>query len=464
MPFSSFPFLFGFLPLFLGGFALASRWGDGAAKGWLIGCSLLFYAVGAAAYFPLLAVSIAGNYGCLWGMHRFRRPGRWAAAGITMNVAVLAGFKLFAAATPLGLSFFTFSQIGCLLYYAGGDRAPPRILDYALFAGFFPALLSGPVLHPNDILPQIGRPGALRPTGENLRIGSGFFILGLVKKTLVADSLAAVVSAGFADPSALTVLPAWHAATAYSLQLYFDFSGYTDMAIGLAWMAGLRFPDNFDAPYRKASVIAYWQSWHMSLTRFLMTHVHAPLTLAVLRWRRARGKPVNALAQRTAGGFVAMIAAPIGFTMVTISLWHGFTLPFLAFGLLHALFLCVNHAWRVWRGPALPRLAATALTHLCVLTGAVIFRSVSLSDAGSVLAAMAGLHGMALGVEGPRDVAGVAWLAVLYAIVWFAPTTRRIMLGGAWQPSAGWAVAMGCAATVGILAAGGTTEFLYFRF
>lgn len=464
MPFSGFPFLFGFLPLFLGGFALASRYGDGVAKGWLMGCSLLFYGLGAGAYLPLLIVSVVGNYGCLWGMHRARWPGRWAGVGIAVNVAVLAGFKLFAAATPLGLSFFTFSQIGCLLYYAGGDRAPPRALDYALFAACFPALLAGPVLRAGDILPRIECAGGLRPTRQNIQIGSGFFILGLVKKTLLADSLVPVVTAGFADPAGLTLFPAWHAATAYSLQLYFDFSGYTDMAIGLAWMVGLRFPDNFDAPYRKASVIEYWQSWHMSLTRFLMTHVHAPLTLAVLRWRRARGRPVSALAQRTIGGFATMIAAPIVVTMVAISLWHGCTLPFLAFGLLHAVFLCINHAWRVWRGPALPRLAATVVTYLCVLVGTVIFRSVSLPAAGSALAAMVGLHGAAFAAVEARDVAGIAWLAVLYAIVWFAPTTRQIMLDGAWQPSPRWAVVMGCAATAGILAAGGTTEFVYFRF
>jgi D-alanyl-lipoteichoic acid acyltransferase DltB (MBOAT superfamily) len=207
----------------------------------------------------------------------------------------------------------------------------------------------------------------------------------------------------------------------------------------------------------------------MSLTRFLMTTVHAPMTLAILRWRKARGLPIDARSQATAAGFVGMIGGPVVLTMVLISLWHGATWVFLLFGLLHAAFLLVNHAWRVKRGPILPPYASVALTYLCVLAGAVLFRSTTVGRAGSMLAAMAGLHG-------PGDLqpdihvpAQILWLTVLYAIVWLAPTTRQWMLsepasGFAWRPSTQWAVAMGCAATLGVLAAGGTSEFLYFRF
>jgi D-alanyl-lipoteichoic acid acyltransferase DltB (MBOAT superfamily) len=216
-------------------------------------------------------------------------------------------------------------------------------------------------------------------------------------------------------------------------------------------------------------VIAYWQRWHMSLTRFLITNVHAPLTMAVLRWRKRHGLPIGSAAQAGFAGFSAMIGAPIALTMVLISLWHGATLPFLLFGLLHAAFLLVNHAWRVRRGPPFPALASVALTYLCVLVGSVLFRATTVGIAGSMLAGMAGLHGVGAIRPDIRATADVVWLLALYAIVWLAPTTRQWMLGDplvrlTWRPSPQWAVMMGCAATLGVLAAGGTGEFLYFRF
>ncbi|HEY4171725.1 MAG TPA: MBOAT family O-acyltransferase [Rhodopila sp.] len=469
MPFNGFPFLLVFLPLTLCGFALAARWGQAWAKTWLIAASLLFYAAGAPAFLPLLILSVAGNLACLHIMHGSIRPARWAAAGVTLNLAVLAWFKYLDAQPALGLSFFTFTQIGCLLYHADGDTPPPKPRDYALFAAFFPALLAGPILNPRETLPQFARTDGWRLTTANLATGSGFFVIGLLKKTLLADPLLTVINPGFAHPDALTLFPAWQAATSYSLQLYFDFSGYTDMAIGLAWMVGLRYPDNFDQPYKATSVTEYWQRWHMSLTRFLMTTVHAPMTLAILRWRRAHRRPIGARSQATAAGFVSMIGGPIVVTMVLISLWHGATFPFLMFGLLHAAFLLVNHAWRVKRGPALPPYASIALTYLCVLFGAVLFRSTTVARAGSMLSAMAGLHGTGDLQPDIHVPAQILWLVCLYAIVWLAPTTRQWMQNEpvsrlAWRQSPQWAVAMGCAATLGVLAAGGTSEFLYFRF
>jgi alginate O-acetyltransferase complex protein AlgI len=469
--FNGFAFLLGFLPIVLIGYGILGRIGSGWAKSWLIAASLAFYAAGASAFLPLLVVSVSGNFLLLRIMHRSAWPGRWAGTGVALNLAVLAWYKYIGPdpLPPLGLSFLTFTQIGCLLYHADGTIPPPRPRDYALFAAFFPALLAGPILSPRDRLPQFARTEGWRLTADNLAVGSGFFIIGLLKKTLLADPLAALVSAGFADPAHLTLFPAWQAATSYSLMLYFDFSGYSDMAIGLAWMFGLKFPDNFDQPYRATSVIAYWQRWHMSLTRFLMTHVHTPLTLAVMRGRKARGMPINGPAQRTIAGFASMIAMPLVVTMVLVALWHGAAWPFLLFGLLHAAFLIVNHFWRLAQAPALPRVGSIALTYLCVLAGAVLFRAATVSDAGAMLAGMAGLHGgNALQFDYPTAIA-VLWIVSLYGIVWFAPSTRQWMQpttasGLAWTPSLRWAAAMGCAATMGLLAAGGAGEFLYFRF
>nr|WP_294577836.1 MBOAT family O-acyltransferase [uncultured Rhodopila sp.] len=471
MSFSGLPFLLGFLPLAVCGFAVAGRCGDAAAKGWLIAMSLLFYGVAAYACVPLLVASVGGNFWLLQRMHGSPNAGRWAAAGVAANVAVLGWFKYLTPdpVVPLGLSFFTFTQIGCLLHHAGGDTKPPAAADYALFAAFFPGLTAGPILNAHDMLPQYTGGRRWRLDAGDLAAGAGFFIIGLLKKTLLADPMAGGVAAGFAAPDDLTLFPAWQAACAYSLQLYFDFSGYSDMAIGLALMFGLRFPDNFDQPYRASSVIEYWQRWHMSLTRFLMTRVHAPLTLAVLRWRRDHALPIGAAAQRTAAGFAGMIALPIGVTMMLVALWHGAASTFLVFGALHTGFLLVNHLWRLNRMPAVPRLFGIALTYMCVLMASVFFRAESLSGAGSVLSGMAGFHGVAFAPPDMHLAGDACRLAVLYAIVWAAPSTRQIMQGEApgrlsWAPSPRWAVAMGCAATTGLLAAGGTGEFLYFRF
>lgn len=471
MTFSGFPFLLGFLPFVLCGFAAFGRLGSGWAKSWLIAASLGFYAAGALTFLPLLVFSIGCNFIFLRLMHGSVRAGTWAAIGVALNLAVLGWFKYLGPdpMPPLGLSFFTFTQIGCLLHHAGGDTRPPKARDYALFAAFFPVLLAGPILNPHEMLPQFTRNHGWRLTTDNLAVGSGFFLIGLLKKTVLADPLSMVVSAGFADPTHLTLFPAWQAAASYSLMLYFDFSGYTDMAIGLAWMIGLRLPDNFDQPYRATSVIAYWQRWHMSLTRFLMVNVHAPLMLAILRWRRGHGRRIDAPAQRTAEGFSTMIAAPLVVTMVLVALWHGATLPFLLFGLLHAAFLVINHAWRLVRAPAIPKLGSIALTYLCVLVGAVLFRATTISGAAAMLAGMGGIHGTAPIQPDIYVATDVAWLLSLYAIVWLVPSTRQWMEADpaslfAWTPSPKWALVMGCAATLGLLAAGGTGEFLYFRF
>lgn len=471
MAFSGFPFLLAFLPVFLCGFTVAGWLGEGWAKTWLIAASLLFYGVGAPSFLALLGLSIAGNYVLLRAMHGSPSARGWAALGVALNLGVLSWFKFVApdALPPLGLSFFTFTQIGCLLHHADGRVSPPKLRDYTLFAAFFPALLAGPILNPREMLPQFARTGGWRLDSGNLAIGSGFFLVGLLKKTLLANPLSPIVAAGFADPSSLAFFPAWQSAMAYSLQLYFDFSGYTDMAIGLAWMVGLNFPDNFEQPYRATSVISYWQRWHMSLTRFLVANVHAPITLAMLRWRRRHGYLIDAGGQRTVGGFVSMIGLPTVVTMMLVSLWHGASTPFLLFGLAHTSFLLVNHVWRVNRAPVLPAVASVALTYLCVLAASVLFRAADVADAGSMLAGMAGLHGIGTVQPDIQAVLGILWIASLYAIVWFAPSTRQWMCGDAtvrfaWRPTPSWAVALGCAATLGTLAAGGASEFLYFRF
>ena len=498
MLFNSYVFVAVFLPLALAGFAAAGGIGRSTATGWLIAMSLLFLGWWKADFVVLLLISIVGNYLIAMAIWRAGPRVRTAilAAGITGNLAALIWFKYLAAifgalrdlglaipafadpVLPLGISFFTFTQIGFLLDCRDGTEARCGLLDYALFVTFFPHLIAGPVLNSRDILPQLDTPATWRLSPANIAVGLGFFLIGLLKKTMLADPLSAVAAPGFAAPEALTLLEAWRAALSWALQLYFDFSGYSDMAIGVARMFNIRFPVNFDSPYKAQSVIEYWQRWHMSLTRFLTGTLYTPLAMAVMRYRRGRGWRTDRTGQRTLGGFASMIALPTVVTMGLAGVWHGSGLTFLVFGLLHALFLGVNHAWRLFRrGPPSSRRVAIAgrvlLTFLCVLLGAIVFRAPTLGAAADLLVGMAGGHGIVLVPDDPgHAVLAIVWLGALFALVWAGPNSQQIMREAAamspawmlWRPNLAWAVAFGCAATLGLMSIGGTGEFLYFQF
>jgi D-alanyl-lipoteichoic acid acyltransferase DltB (MBOAT superfamily) len=496
MLFNSQEFLFVFLPVTLLGFYLLGPIARQWAILWLILMSLVFYGWWRPVNILIIGPSILINFALSSFLLRLSEKGDQPGlsrlvllGGILFNILFLGFFKyadfvygtindvfganfvLLHVILPLGISFITFQKIAFLIDVQAGRVKAFTFREYCTFVLFFPQLVAGPIVHYREMMPQFAT-ATCRFDKENFAVGLTLLFFGLFKKGVLADNIAPLVTPIYEHSAAVGHTPfllSWLAALGFTLQLYFDFSGYTDMAIGLAWMVGLRFPDNFDQPYRATSVIDYWQRWHMSLSRFLVTHVHAPMTLAVMRGRKARGLAVNGPAQRTVGGFATMIAMPLAVTMVLVALWHGATWPFLVFGLLHAAFLIVNHVWRLAQAPALPRPASIALTYLCVLVGAVLFRAATVSDAGAMLAGMAGLHGFnALQFDYPTAIA-VLWLLALYAIVWFAPSTRQWMQGGSagrlgWTLSPQWAFVMGGAATLGLLAAGGTGEFLYFRF
>lgn len=511
MLFNSYVFVAGFLPLAFCGFWAACRFGPRIAAGWLLAASLLFYGWWNPAFLVLLLASIAGNYALatliLRASQRPRLQTTFLVSGIAGNLGALGYYKYFGAVLafchlhgiaditfsgpilPLGISFFTFTQLGYLVDCRQSQVQRDRsLLHYALFVSFFPHLIAGPILHHRELLPQLAERQTWRVDARNVAIGSTIFLIGLLKKTLLADPISTPVAPGFVHPQLLTLFPAWRVALCYSLQLYFDFSGYSDMAIGLARLFNLRFPVNFNAPYRAESIIDYWQRWHMTLTRWLMLYLYNPLALRITRRRAAHGLPTGIDARRTLRGFTSMIAIPTVVTIGLAGIWHGSALTFVVFGLLHATYLCINHAWRLWRpGPRstarVARIGRVLLTYGCVLLGSVVFRAPDLSAALHLLAGMLGLHGAALSLADARAVerAGmhVMWLAGLYALVWFAPTTQQIMRAHApapgrvtagpfarllWQPTLGWAAAMGVAAVLGLLSIGGTGEFLYFQF
>jgi D-alanyl-lipoteichoic acid acyltransferase DltB (MBOAT superfamily) len=424
---------------------------------------------------------------------------------------------------PLGISFFTFTQIAFLIDCYVRDAREPRFSNYLLFVTYFPHLIAGPILHHSEMMPQFER----RESGsisENLAVGLSIFVIGLFKKVVIADSIAGFSDAGFngaRDGAALTLIEAWAAPIAYTFQLYFDFSGYSDMAIGLSQMFGIRLPLNFDSPLKARSIIEFWQRWHMTLTRYLRLYLYTPVATKIMAWRIEHGYGISRHDLRSPGGFTAMVGAPLFYTMGLAGIWHGAGAQFFVFGLLHAAYLTVNHAWRTFRPAARPSYAMTStllalrdvsLTFAAVVVANVFFRAASVHDAWSMIRGMAGLNGVVLpsgwaawlGPLAPLGVrfepalplfsggTEVAAFAILLFIVWALPNTQQLVgrfgpsaAGGAaeavrdppllaqlhwarwiveWRPNFSSAVLVGTLAAIACLNLNHVSEFIYFEF
>jgi D-alanyl-lipoteichoic acid acyltransferase DltB (MBOAT superfamily) len=430
MLFNSYSFLLWFLPIALLGYYFIGSYGKPiGAKIWLIGASFVFYGWWNAYFVLLLVASIAFNYllslAILGNEERPERQRVLLTTGGVLNLAALVYYKyLFAllgfvheiglTATdfgsvilPLGISFFTFTQIGYLVDCQQGLVRERGLANYVLFVTFFPHLIAGPILHHREIMPQFADDATYRLDGRKLAAGFTLFVLGLVKKVALADTIAPYADAGFGHAGQLGVLGSWSTVLAYSMQLYFDFSGYSDMAVGLGAMFGVSLPINFNSPYKSAGVIDFWQRWHMTLTRYLTLLLYNPISLWITRRRMAKGLAANRRAAETPRGFLELIAFPTFVTILLAGIWHGAGLQFVVFGLLHCLYLTVNHAWRIF-GPrasrdtrrflyrAFNQVWAVALTYLSVLLAQVFFRADSIRDALRMLGGAFGLHGWEL--------------------------------------------------------------------
>ena len=481
MLFSSQAFVLGFLPVCLAGFFLLGRLaGPAWALRWLLAASLFFYGWWNPPFVGLLAASIIANFGV--GQFLYRRPARGVLiAGIGGNLALLGWFKYagflagiaFGQAAhwdivlPLAISFFTFQQIMFLVDSFRDDRPPTGFVPYATFVAFFPHLIAGPIVRPREIIPQFTAPGFAVPCAKNIREGLLRFLLGLAKKLVLADSFAAFADPGFdaaAAGATLTFVEAWVAVLAYALQIYFDFSGYSDMAIGLARMLNVRFPENFNSPYQARDIADFWRRWHITLSEFLRDYVYIPLggnrRGAARRW-------VN-----------------LTITMLLGGLWHGASWNFVIWGGLHGSFLAAQAAWRGVARP-LPGVLAHLLTLGCVLIAWVPFRAADLAATARMWEAMAGMNGLAL----PRMIMGwwpaLEWIATPVPVLAYLGDARTLSLPEAVLCLAfGWAIAlalpniraMGPRARLGALTAGfaltaqalffapHVSPFLYFRF
>lgn len=516
MLFNSYPFILVFLPAtLLVFFVVAPRSGRAAAA--LLACaSLVFYGWWDVRYVALLAGSIACNYAVGVATGRARASGRQRLAalattgGVGLNLALLAYFKYagFAVSNvdaltgiewaiphvvlPLGISFFTFTQIAFLVDTYRGIAREYNPIHYALFVTYFPHLIAGPILHHKEMMPQFEDKATYSPRAMHFAVGLTIFSLGLAKKVIFADGIAPYANSVFAAAArgdTPTLVTAWGGVIAYALQLYFDFSGYSDMAIGLSRMFGVRLPLNFDSPYKAVNIIDFWRRWHMTLSRFLRDYLYYPL-----------GGNRKGPARRYVNLMIVMLLG---------GLWHGAGWTFVLWGALHGVYLIVNHAWIAIRnrlglatGGRLSHVVSVALTFVAVLFAWTLFRAPDLATATSILAAMIGLHGVSIpaafapmlgslgrlmtsaGITfslggGSEFVKTWAWIIVLLPVVFVAPNTQQIMarfdpalervVAGPrqwllWRPSRTWAMVSGLVAAIGVLALTQHSEFIYFQF
>ena len=476
MLFSDYYFIFWFLPISLLLYHGALKLGGTTAAKWiLLGSSLLFYSLWKAEFLPIFLLSILANY--VIGMRLRERPAAGEARarrirlallwiGLAGNLAFLFYYKyltFFAAQSnavlgtefvlakivmPLGISFFTFMQMSYLFEcYQGRVKDKTSLLDYTQFITFFPHLIAGPIILHKELIPQFNDPARLRTIPQNIALGLFLFGIGLFKKVVIADSLADNAALPF-DQRAYDGLRVWIGVFSYTLQLYFDFSGYMDMAMGIAKMFNFDLPINFDSPFRATNISQFWRRWHITMTRFFMSYVFMPLALRA--GRRHADAPAGKVRK-----FVEATAVPVLVTFLLAGIWHGAGWNFVVFGLWHGFGLVVHRLWEM-RGIKLPAVAGWMLTFLFVMIGFVFFRSPDLQVAGKVLA------GMLSTVGDPAEWRRVPLIAIALFLA-LLPKNSQFMARD-FQPT--WRTFGGTLATVlvALMLINRQTAFLYWQF
>nr|WP_255458931.1 MULTISPECIES: MBOAT family protein [unclassified Herbaspirillum] len=490
--FNSYEFVLLFLPITFFGFFFLAKFGRQMAAIWLVLASLFFYAWWNPKFTTLLLGSILFNYAMGYAISRQQRGGKFLLGlAITANLLLLGVFKyanffistfdalsghrfsLIDVVLPLGISFYTFTQIAFLVDTWKGKAHEYNFIHYLLFVTYFPHLIAGPVLHHQQMMPQFASEKIYRINLQDIACGVTVFTIGLAKKVLLADSFAEFATPVFAVAtrgSHVDFFSAWIAAVTYTMQLYFDFSGYSDMAIGISLLFGVRLPVNFNSPYKASSIIDFWRRWHMTLSQFLKDYLYVPL--GGNRYGRKRT-------------YLNLMA-----TMVLGGLWHGANWTFVVWGTLHGAYLLANHGWRALskRSVASPTIVTkvwgTALTFLMVVIAWVVFRSSSIESAHILLndmllrpitssldlpsikqSAMASKDFFATIGLGVKRL--FLLLTVAATIIWCLPNTQQYINGEyrlRWQLSKWngffWALVFALCLTK----MASVSEFLYFQF
>jgi alginate O-acetyltransferase complex protein AlgI len=543
MLFNSVEFLFGFLPVAVCIFYFLGSVSRAAAIRWLILASLLFYAWWRPVNVLIIAPSIVINFVVASAMARLNRVNGSRRAsnvllvlGVGFNVMFLGFFKyfdfvlstvndLFATdlilrhiILPLGISFITFQKIAFLVDVQAGRVKAFTFQDYCTFVLFFPQLIAGPIVHYREMMPQF-HTASCRFIKEDAAVGLTLLLLGLFKKVVFADQIAVFVTPIYNHAAAgdrISLLAAWMAAIGFTLQIYFDFSGYTDMALGLARFFGIRLSPNFNSPLRATNIIDFWLRWNMTLTRFLTAYIYNPLVLLLTRRRLATGRSGFTARNPTVGAFVSLLMFPTVITMFVSGLWHGAGYGFIVWGLIHGCYLTINHGWRLIAAQLWPdrqrydrvmRPVGLVLTFVSVTTAMVFFRAPTIASAIDLVKGIIGLNGIALpqalfdhlgpltgvfqrhgvmaeGSWSSQDfIKTSTWIMGLTFVALACPNTLQILaryepalgvkrrptkflIGGIveWHAALPWALAVSAIAAAAIGFIGGPSEFLYWQF
>lgn len=508
MLFNSYAFIFFYLPIVFSGYFWISRSSHNLAALWLALASLFFYGWWNPDFVSLLLASILFNYGAGYAIGRASRVNykNWVLIfAITSNLIVLAIFKyanffIHSANSvgaqfnplniilPLGVSFFTFTQLAFLVDVRRGVAREYSFIHYLLFITWFPHLIAGPVLHHKQMMPQFALPETYRPNAESIAIGFSLFSLGLFKKVVLADQFSLYANPVFdvaQHGAPLMLFESWLGALAYTLQLYFDFSGYSDMAIGLSRLFNVKLPLNFNSPYKASSIIDFWRRWHMTLSAFLRDYLYIPLG-------GNRKGPFRR--------YVSLMA-----TMLLGGLWHGAGWNFVIWGGLHGVYLVINHGWRKITGGDARHskrwgwFLGMLLTFFAVVIAWVPFRATSLKASLAMLQGMSGMNGVSFPVQlkpwigeyfgnaiafagiAPETGLGgketIAWLLLGISICWFLPNSQQWLANFApawnsvtsrsalaWRPTRRNAIFIGFLLGISLLMLTRASEFLYFQF
>ena len=456
------------MPVVFAGFFLLAKISQRGAIGWLAIASIFFYAHWSILALPILAISIITNYwfGTLISRSTLKHRQSVLVLAIVVNLAALGYYKYanffidnmnelrilmdfepldsVSIILPIGISFFTFTQIAFLIDSFQGEVKEPDFIQYTLFVSFFPHLLAGPLIHHKQMMPQFSMTENFVMQHEKIVIGLSIFAVGLAKKVLIADTLNSYVTSFYDNLAqgvnlALGVNPnflaSWLAAIGFTFQLYFDFSGYSDMAVGAALLFGIWMPFNFNSPFRATNIIDFWQRWHITLTKYVGDYLYTPITLKFMRL--GQGLP------EVFETFCSMVA-PTVIIFLILGFWHGANWTYVIFGGMHGLYIVINHLWRkafplkgkknkkIRRYKIMKIAAAWTLTFLAVNFANVMFRADSVPTAFAIYKGMLGFNGYSLG-NMPDIYMWIAKLKVTlltigaaFLIIFLMPNTIKI--------------------------------------
>jgi alginate O-acetyltransferase complex protein AlgI len=503
MTFTSYYFIFGFLPLAFLGFALANRVGGAKqAVNFLALASLVFYGMFGVKLLAILLGSLGFNY-VVGGMiaRAVPEPKKARAlmvGAIAANLVLLgylkytnflidvanqvtgAGISNINLLVPLGVSFFTFVQIGYLLDAYNGQLKKHDFGRYIVFSAFFPCVTAGPLVLQKEMMEQLERSYIKAFDMSRIMIGVTMFAMGLFKKVMLADSIAPFADKVFNGVHAgqgLDMATAWIGSLCYTLQLYFDFSGYSDMAIGIATIFAIRLPLNFDSPFKSTNISDFWRRWHMTMTRFFTNYVYSGLAMNGMR--KSAGRRMGPL-----GRYLFAAAIPSILTFLVAGIWHGSGWTFVLYGLIHGLAIAAYLGWREFSSIELSTPVAWLLTMLTVVCGLVMFRAADVSTALTILGHMWGVSASAADAAMINiDLARALSLIVLLgAVTLLLPNTQQILHREwpvvdtkpetvasdaglvAWRPNLSSAVLTAGVFTAAITSIGTASGFLYYQF